>query len=291
MQRYTVKQFMDRFPDDDTCLDWLRHRLYPERIFCPVCDTPRKHHRIRGRKVYGCDYCGHQISPTANTIFHKSRTSLRSWFYAIFLMSSTRCGISAKQLERELGVTYKTAWRMFTQIRARLMDGQFRLTGDVEIDETYVGGKRRNVPKGRPGRDSHKTPVLGMVQRKGRVIARVATNLERRTIMPVITEHVLPTKGTHVFTDEYRIYNPLIDAGYRHSRINHASKVYVMGNVHTNTIEGFWSLVKRGIGGVYHAVSRKYLQGYLDEYAFRYNHRDDETPMFETMLATATRRI
>ena len=116
MQRYTLNRFMEQFPDDDTCLEWLRNRLYPQKIYCQVCRMPRKHHRIANRKVYGCDYCGHQISPTANTIFHKSRTSLRLWFYAIYLMSSTRCGISAKQLERELGVTYKTAWRMFNRI-------------------------------------------------------------------------------------------------------------------------------------------------------------------------------
>ncbi len=159
MKKFTLTDFQRQFPDDDACLEWLRHKLYPAKIYCPNCAKPTKHHRISTRKVYGCDYCGHQVSPTAGTIFEKSSTPLSLWFYAIYLMAQTRTGISAKQLQRELGVTYKTAWRMFTLIRSRLNDGGDAFSGDVEVDETYVGGKR----KGKRGRGAAgKTPVVGM---------------------------------------------------------------------------------------------------------------------------------
>ncbi len=118
MQKYTISDLNRQFPDDDAALDWIRRKLYPEKIYCITCHKPTKHHRIKTRKVYGCDFCGHQVSPTAGTIFHKSSTPLRVWLYAVFVMSSTRCGISAKQLQRETGVTYKTAWRMFNKIRS-----------------------------------------------------------------------------------------------------------------------------------------------------------------------------
>jgi transposase-like protein len=142
MDKDTIQQFNKLFPDEDACLEWLRNKLYPRRIYCTNCKKPTKFYRIRDRKVYGCDLCGHQISPTANTIFDHSPTPLKSWFYAIYLMSTTRCGISAKQIQRELGVTYKTAWRMFHQIRSMLNDGSFPLTGEVAVDETYIGGRK-----------------------------------------------------------------------------------------------------------------------------------------------------
>jgi len=162
MKKYTIKDFNKDFPDDDACLEWLRNYLYPELIDCPNCQRPTKHHRIKSKKVYGCDYCGHQISPTARTIFHKSSTPLKLWFYAIFMMSSTRCGISAKQIERETGVTYKTAWRMFKQIRSLLQEVYHTSNGEFEADETYIGGKH----KGKRGRGSeNKTPVFGVAHR------------------------------------------------------------------------------------------------------------------------------
>lgn len=130
MQKYTLKDLYEQFPDEETALDWLRFKLYPEKIFCINCQKPTKHHRISTRKVYGCDYCGHQISPTAGTIFHKSSTSLRIWFYVIFQLAQTRGGISAKQIERETGVTYKTAWRMCKEIRKRLEENKSLLGND-----------------------------------------------------------------------------------------------------------------------------------------------------------------
>ncbi len=171
MQRYTINDFNRNYPDEDACLERLRNRRYPDGSTCEKCERETKYHRDAGRRSYSCQWCGHHVHPTADTIFHKATTSLRLWFYAIFKMASTRCGISAKQLERELGVTYKTAWRMFHQIRKMLTDdNDQQLSGTVEADETYVGGRRRGTKRGRPGKDSHKTPVFGMVERKGRGI-------------------------------------------------------------------------------------------------------------------------
>ena len=209
----------------------------------------------------------------------------------MYLMGSTRCGISAKQIQRETGVTYKTAWRMFKQIRS-LMSENVRLggsesgAGGVEVDEAYFGGRRKSASGRMLRGDINKTAVIGLVERKGCVAARVTRDVKAETVLPIIKECILPEST--VFTDEFPIYNsvPRMDGmGYEHRRINHDQKIYVMGDVHTNTIEGFWSLVKRGIGGVYHAVSTKYLQSYLDEYSFRYNRRDSGNLIFPAMLA------
>jgi transposase-like protein len=214
----------------------------------------------------------------------------------MYLMGSTRCGISAKQIQRETGVTYKCAWRMFHQIR-KLMGEELRLGGSgtpgVEMDEMYHGGRR----KGESGRmlrgdKGNKTMVTGIVERKGRIVARVSTEVTMAATNALVKEYVLP--DSTIFTDEAAAYNalPRLDGmGYQHHRINHSAKVYVMGEVHTNTIEGFWSLVKRGIGGVYHSVSAKYLQSYLDEYSFRYNRRDSGNLIFAAMLERASENL
>jgi len=282
-RNYTVRDFERDFPTDEACLDWLRDFLYPEGIYCKVCQAVTKHHRVKSRPSYSCDRCGHHEHPMAGTIFQDTRTPLRLWFHAIFLIASTRCGISAKQLQREIGVTYKTAWRMFYRIRKLLEDDGTMLGGTVEADETYIGGKRRDGRTGRPGPSSSKTAVFGVVERQGRVVAKKVPDAKGKTLIPLVAQHVIPR--SIVYTDEWKPYRALGRSGYFHDRVHHASKVYVSGDVHTNTIEGFWSLVKRGIGGVYHVVSAKHLQGYLNEYTFRYNHRSDETPMFQTMLA------
>ena len=279
MEKYTIKSFDKQFPNDDACLDFLKNARWPDGITCAKCDRITKHFRISGRKVYGCEFCGSHVSPTADTIFHKSSTSLRSWFHAMFLMASTRTGISAKQLEREIGVTYKTAWRMFTQIRKLMAQGDIVLFGEVEVDETYIGGRR----PGKRGRGAEgKTIVAGMVQRGGPAVVKVVPDVKARTLLPMIQEHV-PT-GQTVYTDEMLSYNRLSRLGYTHETVQHSAKQYVVGRVHTNNIEGMWSNVKRGIDGVNHAVSPKYLQGYLDAYVYRFKHRSDVTPMFVQLL-------
>ena len=188
-------------------------------------------------------------------------------------------------------MTYKTAWRMFRQIR-KLMGEDLRLggPGGVEVDEAYFGGRRKNdagrLLRGNKGRN---TTVLGVVERKGRIVAQVSPELTMAATSALVKEYVLPE--TMIYTDDASAYNALprlSGMGYQHQRINHTQKVYVMGEVHTNTIEGFWSLVKRGIGGVYHSVSAKYLQSYLDEYSFRYNRRDSGNLIFAAMLERAS---
>ncbi|MDO8547420.1 MAG: IS1595 family transposase [Nitrospirales bacterium] len=297
--QYSLMEFMREFPDDATCLEWLWQTRYSQdgkHAQCPKCKAKRLFERYetsQQRQAWTCTGCGHHIHPTAGTIFHKSSTSLHLWFYAMYLMTSTRCGISAKQLERELGVTYKTAWRIAFLIRNKLMkqDGQPFTNGKpIELDETYMGGRKRGRnPQGRPAAGSkHKTAVFGMVQRGGRVAAVTVENATTGALLPHILERVMP-KST-VYTDTWAAYHSLEARGFKHSRIRHDEKVYVSGDVHTNTIEGFWSLTKRGIGGVYHAVSKKHLQGYLNEYTWRYNHRNDQRAQVRTLLLRAAGR-
>lgn len=291
MERYTFKDFERQFPTDDACLEWLKNYLYPNGIFCKTCQKVTLHHKVASRKSYSCQYCGHHVHPTADTIYHKSSTSLRTWFHAIYLMASTRCGISAKQVERETGVTYKTAWRMFKQIRTMLNeDNGEPLSGKVEADEMFVGGKSKNMHAdvrarkitGRGGAGGGKVAVAGVLERQGRVIAKVIPDRLADTLMSFVEARVMPS--TTVYTDELPAYNGLNQSGYVHKRVHHDAKVYVQGDAHTNSIEGFWSLVKNGIRGVNHSVSAKYLPNYLDEYSFRYNRRFDTTPMFESFL-------
>ncbi|HUA16130.1 MAG TPA: IS1595 family transposase [Verrucomicrobiae bacterium] len=287
--RYTRNQFDAEFPNDDVCLETIKEQRFPGGVkFCETCQKERKHYRVTGRTAYACDRCGNHIYPLAGTIFEKSTTSLRIWFQAMYLMGSTRCGISAKQIQRETGVTYKTAWRMFRQIRSLLSESDMQLEGSlVEMDECYVGGRPRGNKRGTPKwlDSSRKAVVAGVVERKtgkGRVIARIVEDASKKTLQDFAHEFILPEST--VFTDEHPSYTGLDKTYAAHHRIQHAQGVYVKGNVHTQTIEGFWSLVQNGIRGVYHSVSKKYLQNYLNEYAFRYNRRDSGNLIFHAML-------
>lgn len=291
---YTIMDFTRDFPDDAACLDWLWRHLYSHdglHAMCPKCERKRKFHRVASRPSYSCDSCGHHIHPTAGTIFHKSSTSLQLWFHAIYLVSSTRCGISAKQLEREIGVTYKCAWRMFNRIRRLLLADASNanpLSGDVEMDETYMGGRPRlsdgikSKADAARWRAKSKTPVFGMVERGGRIHAKVVSSKQEAALGPIAGKHVLPESV--IYTDEAATYDVIGRRFQSHHRIRHRAKVYVEGDVHTQTIEGFFSLLKNGIRGVYHSVSEKHLQSYVDEYVFRYNHRKDRKPIFTTLL-------
>jgi transposase len=284
----THARFLELFPDNEACLEYLKAKFYADGTECPKCEKASKFHKIKGRSAYSCQYCGHHVYPTAGTIFHKSTVSLQLWFWAVYLMSSTRCGISAKQLEREIGVTYKTAHRMFKQIRSLLGQRDTPLKGKVEVDETAYGGKPRAYdtigmtrPEAVAWAKAQKTTVLGMVERQGRIKIQVQKERSPK-VVDTVREHVLPS--SMIFTDDWSGYKNLSKTHKNHHRVRHTEKVYVEGDVHTNTIEGFFGLLKNGIRGVYHSVSREYLQNYLDEYAWRYNHRDDATPMFWTIL-------
>lgn len=294
---YTIADLQREFPTDEACLDWLwRHLHSPdgETAECPKCERSRRFHRVKSRQSYSCDSCGHHLHPTAGTIFEKSTTPLRVWFHAVFILSQTRCGISAKQLQREVGVTYKTAWRMFNRIRRLLLeDDDLPLSGDVEVDETAFGGRprastRSRAPKGWRRRQeaqkmaADKATIFGMVERGGRVRVRVVSDRSKDTLQRIIRENVSP--DAILFTDEWPLYVGLGRDFAGHYRIKHKDQIYADGYVHTQTIEGFFGNVKRGLSGVQHNVSRKWLELYVSEFAFKYNHRDDGVPMFKLFL-------
>jgi len=266
--RYSLKDFKTEYPDDQACLLSVLENRYGNT--CPRCGVVGvKWHPITGRKAFVCSECDKHVYPLADTIFRKSETSLWNWFYAIFLFSTHKNGVSAKTLERELGVTYKTAWRMCKQIRLLMEQDGDMLGGDgetVEVDETYIGGKHQR----RYG-NSKKQVVFGMVERNGMAKTKQVKSSGARVLLPEITSSVMP--GTTINSDEYGSYRSLRRRGYSHTTVNHSQLEYVRGVAYTNTIEGFWSQLKRSIDGTYHAVSPKYLQSYLNEFTFRYNYR------------------
>jgi transposase len=292
---YSVAEFLAEFPDDAACLEHLwRSRFSPdgEHAECPKCERERVFKRYatkQGRQSWTCTGCGHHVHPTAGTIFAKSSTSLKLWFHAIYLMTSTRCGISAKQLERELGTSYRTAWRMMNKIRNELMaDGGEQLSGDVEVDETSWGGKPRNTHKTRAEAAAfreRKATVLGMVERGGKVRVRVIASRRGPALSREVVANINPT--SIIFTDDWQAYKPLKGQFLDHRIVNHSAGVYVDGDTYTNTIEGFFGNFKVGARGCYRKISAKWLQSYLDEYAWRYNQRYRTRAMFHTLVDKA----
>jgi len=282
--KYTIKEFNKDFTGGDDCLSFIFNKRYGRGYTCPGCGKSG-FYRVRGRKCYACEWCGYQIHPLAQTIFHKSCTSLKNWFYSIFLMSQSRNGVSAKEIERHLGVTYKTAWRIQKQIRKLMARDKSMMTGTFEMDETYVGGKHH----GKRGRGAEgKTAVVGIAQRKGEIVAEVVDDVKSSTVMPLVRENV--AIGSRLMTDEFAIYNRLGKEGYKHGVINHRQKQYVKGDIHTNTIDGFWSQLKRSIDGTYHHVSPKYLQHYVDEFSYRYARRSSPDHLFKHLLSEVVGR-
>jgi transposase-like protein len=288
-------EFQQEFPDDRTCLEWLWRNRYSEdgsHAYCPKCDCTRKFHKVNARPAWDCDHCGHHLHPLAGTIFHKSSTSLQLWFTAIHLMTSTRCGIAAKHLERELGVTYKTAWRMANLIRNKLMDesDDGPLTGIVEMDEASVDGKPRvHMDRKRAARyrERSRATVFAAVERGGRVKATVVPSRRGPYLMDQAIQWVRPE--AIVMTDEWPAYNRLGYYFADHSRVIHSAREYARGDTNTNTIEGFFGNLKTGIRGNYKKVSHKWLQGYLNEFCWRYNHRKGvgQRAMFRELVLRA----
>jgi len=286
--RYTIDNLHKKFPDDNTCLDHIFQQRFGGMVACPKCGvTEPKYYRVRSKKVYECKDCGNQISPLANTIFHKSETPLKKWFDAMYMFSVSRNGVSGKELERTLGVTYKTAWRMCKQIRLMMQQSDRPLTGVVEIDETYMGGTRRKVHQ--KSQWDNKTAVIGMVEKKkgeGKITAITTKQANATVALPFI--RAMARQGTEIQTDESRIYHR-VKREYAHRFIKHSKEEYSVNGISTNTIEGFWSQMKRSIDGTYHCVSPKYLQLYVNEFVFRYNVRQDA--VYPHLLAKAGLRV
>ncbi|MDF1751636.1 MAG: IS1595 family transposase [Verrucomicrobiales bacterium] len=277
----SIMDFFNMFPDDESCLTHIFEVRFGQDYCCPKCEKSAKWYRIKAERAYSCGNCGHHLHPTVNTPFEKSRTSLRLWFYAIYLFTTSRHGVSAKELERQLGVTYKTAWRMGHEIRKHMseVDGDPVLGGIVEIDETLVGGKR----PGKRGRGAAgKTIVMGMLERDGQIVTEVVPDVKASTLMPHIEDHV--EEGAEIHTDELRSYSGLTDEGYDHKKINHGRKEYAKGGVHVNGCESFWSHFKNAVRGTHIHVSEKHLWKYAKEFEFRFNNREIPREMFPKLV-------
>jgi len=282
MKDINLTTFLRKYPNDEACLAEIFKKKYPDGAYCEICKKITAHFKLKGRFVYSCTYCRHQISPLVNTIFEKSSLSLRIWFYAIFIMVKTRSGVSAKQLERELGISYKTAHRMFKLIRRGMSNnGGDKLSGDVEIDESLFGGTGANDKFKWYGQQQHKESVMGMIERNGRAYIKHIPDTSNPTLLGEIEKNI--SKDARIISDKLSTYSHLSKMGYVHDSVNH-TKTFVVGDVHTQNIDGMWSNIKRGIYGVYRHVSSEYLQNYIDEYTFRYNNRNHAEGMFDLLL-------
>lgn len=278
-KQFTVQDFFKRFPDDDACLDHLMSIRFGRNLDCPKCEKHGKFSRIKKRPAYQCAWCGHQVHPMVDTPFERSSTPLQKWFYAMYLFTTSRHGVAAMELQRQLSVTYKTAWRMAHEIRKYMgnVDGNDPLDGHVEIDETYIGGVKKGAYGGRG-----KTIVMGMVERNGNLMTKVVPNTKHESLLPIINENV--EKGSKVSTDKASAYTNLRRFGYAANAVNHVAGEYVRGDCHTNTIEGVWFHLKRGIKGTHIHVSAKHLDKYLAEFEYRYNMRKNPAAMFPRLL-------
>ena len=284
MKATTVQEFFKQFPNDDACLDFLMRKQHGKTMDCPKCGKHGKFHRIKRHPAYKCAWCGHEIYPMTETIFAGSHTPLQKWFYAIYLFTTTRHGVPALELQRQLGVAYPTALRMAHKIREHMSDtdGENPLDGDVEADETYIGGKASGGKRGRGA--PNKTIAFGMLDRDGDVMTEVVPNVKKKTLQPIIQKNV--KTGSTVHTDELRSYKGLDKAGYEHKRVNHGAGKWVSGGSHVKSIEGFWARLKLSIRGTHIHVSKKYLRKYLKEFEFRYNYRDKPEQMFPDLISS-----
>lgn len=280
---FSVREFFARFPDDDSCLEHVMRLRHGLKGFCPTCGVETTFHKLKKRRAYTGAACGHHVYPCVDTIFADSRTALQTWFYAIYLFIATRHGVSGKELQRQLGVTYKCAHRMGHQIRDLMAkaDGFTALRGHIEIDEVFMGG----VKPGNEGRiRGGKTVVLGMKQRGGRIVAGVVPNVKMSTIKPIVLETV--EEGSKVSTDELPSYGLLNKYGYDHGAVNHKAKEWVRGEHSTNGIESFWKLFRISVRSTHIHVSATHMNRYVREFTFRSNHRGRVNLMFDLLIAS-----
>lgn len=277
----TFKEFFATFPNDESCLNHLMDVRYGFEHKCRKCERDSKFSRVTSQRAFACQFCGDHVYPCVDTPFEKSRTSLQTWFYAMYLFATTRHGVSAKELERQLGVTYKCAWRMGHEIRKHMgaVDGEEPLSGIIEVDETYVGGKR----KGKRGRGAEgKTIVFGMMQRDGKVMTKIVPNARTSTLQPIILNNV--QAGSEIQSDEWWAYKNLDKKGYTHQTVEHGAGEYARNGVHVNAIEGYWSILKKGIKSTHIHVGKEYLANYSKEFEYRYNNRKNPSQMIFEML-------
>lgn len=277
-----LMQLFEDFDTDKECRQFLEALRWPTGVKCPTCQS-EKISRIYERNQFDCDTCGYQFSVTANTIFHDSHLPLPKWFVAVYLMCESKKGISANQLKRTIKVSYKTAWYLCHRIRKAMDEAKpGLLKGIVEIDETYIGGKRRHVGSGYL---NNKTMVLGALQRGGEIRLRVEKRKKatKKTLHRFVLENT-SADTQRLMTDENPGYAGIHDANTTHEVVNHSKEEWVRGDVHTNGIEGAWSLFKRSIVGSFHQVSAKHLQAYLDEFEWRHNGRQNAYLFRDTMM-------
>jgi transposase len=283
----TIRAFFKQFPDDEACLNHLFEIRFGQGFECPSCGRASKWFRIKAERAYSCQFCGHHLHPTVGTPFEQTRTPLQLWFYAVFLFTTTRNGVAAKELQRQLGVTYKTAWRMAHLIREHMadVDGEDQLGGPfktVEVDETYIGGEAKGMGVGYKG---NKTPIMAMVERGGNVMTKVIPNRSKKTLEGHIFANV--RQHSEIHTDEFSSYGDIGHfKGYWHKTVNHSDGEYVRGHVSTNSVEGFWSQLKRTISGTHIHVSPKHLWKYAKEVEYRFNRRGCEATMLSELLST-----
>ena len=282
MKPTAVRQFFQRFPSDEACLAHLFRVRFGQGHECPKCGRSAKWYPLKSEKAFSCQWCGYHIHPMVGTLFEKSRTPLQMWFYAIFLFATTRNGVSAKELERQLGVTYKCAWRMGHKVREHmaLVDGDGMLGGMVKVDETYIGG---HTPRGRGGRG--KAIVMGMKEKDGEVITEVIPDRSSKSTIPHSHDHI--EKGSEVHADEHGGDNPLDRSeDYELLAAVHTAEEYVgYPDEMTNAVDGFFSQLKRTIEGTHISVSRKHLGKYAKECKFRFNRRQEPSSMLLDLLS------
>jgi IS1 family transposase/transposase-like protein len=293
IHQLTIGQFEALFPDEDHCKAYLQARRWPDGVHCPRCGNPKVYDLKTRQWHWQCEQCapdGYRFSVIAGTIFENTNKPLREWFRVIHLMLTSKKGMSARQVWRYMGFgSLKTAWLMCHKVRTALVEDIEQLGGIVEVDETFIGGKRSNRHKSdrgdRTGKGNgplrDKAIIAGAVKRKGNVVARVVANTNANTLTAFVREAV-SHKVSLLCTDQWAGYMRL-DKEYPRASVDHSKGQYVVGAVHTNTIEGFWSLIKRGMVGTFHRVSHKYLPLYVAEFQFRYNNRHN-ADIFEAAI-------
>lgn len=284
MKPTTIQQFFKAFPSDEACLNHIMETRYGMESDCPHCKKFTRFSRVTSQRAFACQWCGWHTYPCVGTPFEDSRTSLQLWFYAIYLFTQTRSGVSAKELQRQLGVTYKCAWRIGHKVREHMgfVDGNPPLNGDIEVDETYVGGVRQGGKRGR-GADG-KTILFGMLDRDGDIMLKVVADTKGATLKGHIADNV--EAGSTIHSDEYRPYNGLDKMGFEHKKCKHSIKQYSVNGSHVNTLEGFWSRLKSSINGTHIHVSGKHLDKYAAEFEYRFNSRNQPGEMLLELLGT-----